>query len=281
MRSTKRILHIGMVSGVILAGMTALGWGGLHVRPAAFPPVPPPAAAPATVPLPAGLPAPVDRFYRRLYGERVPVISSAMISGRGTLRLFGLRFPARFRFVHDAGHAYRHYIETTVFGRALMQVNERFVHGHGRMELPFGIEEGAQIDQGANLALWAEAIWLPALWATDSRVRWESIDDVTAVLVVPPAEGTNRAEDQERFIVRFDPATGMPWLLESMRYRGSAGAKTLWLNQIEAWGMVGTYTLPTVTAVTWADEGTPWASFTVEDVAYNVDVASLPTATGP
>lgn len=179
------------------------------------------------------------------------------------------------------GHAYRHYIETTVFGRTPMKVNERFVRGHRRMELPFGIDEGAQIDQGANLALWAEAIWLPALWVTDARVHWDAIDDVTAVLVVPGAQGKTTAEDQERFIVRFDPTTGRPWLLESMRYRGSGGAKTLWLNQMEAWGTVGTYTLPTVTAVTWADEETPWAIFTVEDVAYNVDVASLRSATGP
>src|SRR3712207_1887032 len=221
MKSTKHRRQRGMIAGVVLAGLTALGWAGLQVRPAAFAPVPPPDRPAATMPLPAGLPAPVDRFYRRLYGERVPVITSATISGRGTLRLFGLRFPARFRFIHDAGHAYRHYIETTIFGRALMQVNERFVRGHGRMELPFGIEEGAQIDQGANLALWAEAIWLPALWITDSRVRWEPIDAATAVLVVPPAQGKTTVEGHERFIVRFDPTTGMPWLLESMRYRRS------------------------------------------------------------
>lgn len=265
----------------MLLGLAGLGWAGLQVRPASFPAIPRPTVPLVTVPLPAELPAPVMRFYRQLYGERVPVITSAVITGRGTLRLLGLTFPARFRFTHNAGQDYRHYIEATVFGRALMKVNEHYVRGKGRMHLPVGVQEGATIDQGANLALWAEAIWMPALWVTDQRVHWAPIDDVTALLIVPRAQGATTEQEQERFIVRFDPATGMPWLLESMRYRGTEAHKVLWLNQILAWGMVGEQKLPTVTAVTWADEGTPWAIFTVEDVAYNVDVATLPSANGP
>ena len=39
----------------------------------------------------------------------------------------GIAFPARFRFIHEAGRGYRHYIEATVFGLPLMKVNERYL----------------------------------------------------------------------------------------------------------------------------------------------------------
>ena len=100
-----------------LAGLLALGWLGLQVKPAPFPAVSGPSAAPETIPLPPGLPAPVERFYRLTYGERVPLITSAIITGRATIRPIpgGPTLPARFRFIHQAGHNYRHYIEATWF----------------------------------------------------------------------------------------------------------------------------------------------------------------------
>jgi hypothetical protein len=70
-----------------------------------------------------------------------------------------------------------------------MRVNEHYVGGTGRMELPWGVDEGQQIDQGANLSMWAETlVSLPAALLTDPRVRWEPLDQATAVLVVPFGE---------------------------------------------------------------------------------------------
>jgi hypothetical protein len=61
--------------------------------------------------------------------------------------------------------------------------------------------------------------------------------------------------------------------LESMRYKGTdSDGKTLWINEALEWDTIDGHTIPAVGAVTWFDEGTPWAVFTVEDVRYNVDV---------
>lgn len=266
-----------VIVGVMLA-LVVIVWLGLQVRPRPFPRLGLlPAVGVADVALPAGLPVPVARFYERVHGERVPVVTSAVISGRGRMRIAGINFPARFRFTHAAGEGYRHYIELTVFGLPVMRVNETYLGGRARLELPFGVAENEpKVDQAANLALWAESVWLPALFVTDPRVRWEPVDDVTALLVVP------FGSLEERFVVRFDGASGLPRFLESMRYKDQDSERqSLWINELREWGSVGGYTVPVVAAVTWYEDGRPWTVLGVEDIAYDLDVDGYIRARGP
>lgn len=260
---------------VILVLLFGLGWVGLMVQPASFP-LYPQGTALETTTLPQNLPAPVGRFYQKIYGDEIPVINSAVITGRATMRIMGITFPARFRFTHEAGQNYRHYIEATWFGFPIMKVNESYLEGNSRMELPFGVTENEpKINQAANLGLWSETIWYPAYYLTDARVRWEAVDDVTAFLVVPFEKG------EERFLVRFDPDTGFIKMFESMRYRDAKDtSKILWLNDVQEWGNVNGYTIPKRAALTWFDQGTPWANFIVEDVVYNSDVRDYIRAKG-
>jgi len=110
----RNFMKIIYIITIVLAALVFIGWLGLQVQPKSFaiPALSEPGASSVagesleTVALRVDLPRPVDRFYRRIYGENVPVITSAIISGRGTLRLpsgKGITFPGRFRFTHRAG----------------------------------------------------------------------------------------------------------------------------------------------------------------------------------
>jgi len=268
-----------MIAAFVALGIGVLGWLGLRIRPAPFSAFPQTDGAVETVPLPEGLPAPVERFYRLIYGERVPVIASAVISGRAMLRPVPSfpAFPSRFRFTHIAGQDYRHYIELTMFALPLVKVNEHFVGGNGHMDLgPLGVSEGPKVDQGGNLGLWAESTWLPAIWITDPRVRWEAVDEVTALLVVP------FGDQEEHIVVRFDTQTGYLHFLEAMRYKGEEDTtKTLWICEGLEWTETKGYILPQKGRITWFDQGTAWAVFEVEDVVYNIDLDDYIKQTGP
>src|ERR1700752_42210 len=277
----RKPMQIIMILFSVIIVFILLGWLGLQIKSGSFSAFPQESCKLDTVPLPANLPPPVERFYRQLYNENVPVITSAVITGQGTLRLpsrGGVTFPGRFRFTHQAGQDYHHYIEATWFGFPLMKVNEHYLNGQSRFELPFGVTENEpKVTQGANRALWSESVfWLPSILITDPRVRWEPVDEITASLVVP------FGETEERFDVRFDPETGLLKSMESMRYHEATSiTKTLWRNEALAWDKIGAFKVATVSALTWEDEGTPWAVFTVEEVIYNVDVKEYIRTKGP
>jgi hypothetical protein len=250
-----------------LVAAAGLGFAGTLVPAASFPSYGAHGVV-ETTPLPAGLPAPVERFYRELYGEQVPVIRSVVITGRASMTIGGVTLPARLRFTHEAGKHYRHYFEVTYFGLPVMRVNERYLDGHELMELPFGAFEGPNYDQAGNLGMWGELLaWAPAALLTDPRVRWEAVDDTTAWLVVPFAEG------EDRFLLRFDPQSGLLALAEAMRYKDDRPQKTLWLNQGLGYDKVSGYLVSTAGAAIWQDDGRPWATFRAEEVIYNTDVS--------
>lgn len=266
-----------LIVGGVLAALAGVGWAGLQVPPAPFAPPPPAPASFETIPLPAGLPAPVERFYRLTYGERVPVIRSAVVSGRGSMRPVpgGPALPTRFRFTHEAGRSYRHYIEATFFGLTVLRANEYYVGGRERMELPWGVSEGPTYDQAGNLGMWAETASFPAVFLTSPGVRWEPVDADTALLVVPFGAA------EERFVARFDPETGRLALLEVMRYKGDDDHKTLWLARSEGWASIGGFWTAPRGSATWADDGMPWLVMTIEDLALNVPVDTSFEAKGP
>ena len=259
-----RIL-LGIVATV--AALLGIGWLGLRV-PAA--PYETPTDAPGLterVPLADDLPIPVARYAEAVFGDNVPVVTSAVVVGRGRLRLNGLSLPARFRFYHDAGQAYYHDIQVTWFGRPVLTVDERYLNGVALMSVPGDlIEDEPNVNAAANQALWGEAIWLPSVWFTDERVQWEPIDENSARLIIPDAAS------EEQFTVYFDPQTHLLTHMETVRFQESGDiTRTRWTNRAVEWGTFDGVQVPTVAETQWADE-LPWAVWQVERVLYNRDV---------
>ena len=263
-----------MISLVILVPLL-LAWG-LRIQPEPFTTFPQASQRDTAVSLPTDLPEPVVRYYEAMMGDEIGVVKTAVITGRGTLRFMGITFPARLRFTHDAGQGYRHYIEATLFGYPILKVNERYLDGQARMELPVGVVENeSKINMAANLGLWGESIWLPAIYLTDSRVRWEAIDETTARLIVP------FEASEDIFTVFFNPDTGLIERMEAMRYRDATDTeKILWQLDIDNWETYQGVLLPSHSTVTWADEGTPWLIIEAEDIVFNVDVSNYIRAKG-
>ncbi len=265
----RRIGKMIVTLALVLIALALAGWIGLKVTPDPLPAFPAATTLDRTIALPEDLPAPVARFYRTIAGDSIPVIDSAVLTGPAELRFSGITFPGRYRFVHEAGRNYRHYIELTLFGQPLMKVNEFYLDGNSRLELPFGtVENEPKVNQAANLGLWAEAMAYPSIYLTDPRVRWEALDDATARLVVPFEDG------EDAFTVHFDSDTGLLTRMEAMRYKDKDGEKVRWICEARAWGTFHGMTLPRVMSVTWEDEGTPWATFTVDDLVFNADVSA-------
>ncbi len=229
------------------------------------------------IPMPDDLPAPVERFLREMYGDQIPVIETAIISGRARLTVNGITFPSRYRFVHHTGRDYRHYIESTIFGIPILKVNEKYVDGHSLFSLPFGtLEDDPNTNQGANLALWAEAVWFPAVWATNPQVEWLVVDDTTVIMQVP------FEDEMESVLLRFDPQTGFVSYLEAMRFKGEMDTqKRLWINEIMAWKEIDGVIVPDSAAVIWFDDREPWAIFHTDEIIYNADFAGYIDAVGP
>jgi hypothetical protein len=271
-----RWFRIGIAVASGLAAVGGAGWLGLLVQPAPFPAYPDHSADRGTAAPSESLPAPVRLFAQVAEGDHVPITESAVISGRGRLTFSGITFPTRFRFIESGGRDYRHYIECTWFGFPFLKVNEWYLDGHLRQQLPFGVVANEpRADEAANLALWGEMVWLPSILLGDPRLRWEAVDEQTARLVVPPNQ-------DESFTVAFSQTTGLLQSLTAMRYKTpQAQSKTPWRIDICGWECFRGVRVPSPVEIMWLDDGKPWFVMKLEDIVYNVDVSRSLTTSGP
>lgn len=258
----------------LLALLASLGWAGLQVEPRPFATHPQKTRDEGEVELPPGLPEPVRRNFETALGRRVTKIETAVVWGRGKFNLMGLWFPMRFKSYHVAGREFRRNMELTWFGLPVFRGYDAYIGGKGRLKFTglFGLlhvsDGGEKIDQGDNLAMWAEAPFTtPSAMVLDPRVRWESADAHTARLVFPFEDG----EDSLR--VRFDPGTGLIKSISDMRYRGQETTKTPYRGEYRGWGAVHGIKVPHHDVAIWEDQGRPYVILDVEGAEYNVDVS--------
>jgi hypothetical protein len=248
---------------------------GLRVRPTPLPAFSAPTAEVETMPLPVGLPAPVERFYRQTYGEKIPIYHSAVVSGRGTVRLGGITFPGSMRFSHIAGKDYHHYFEVYIYGLPILKMNEWYLDGHNRLELPFVVVENDPCDDSAaNQGLWAESLAYPAIFLTDPRVRWEPVDETHARVSVPYGNSA------QVFTMQFDPQSGELIRYETQRCFDAKHPSMRWWGDLTSGKSQDGEPTRTINA-TWENEGTPWLIVEIEEVALNADLSRSIRQKGP
>lgn len=262
---------VGLAGSLVAIG--GIGWLGLQIPPRNFTP---PATATAdlgTVAVPADLPAPVRRYFQVAFGDQVPRVESMVAWGRARAN-FGLWMPLRFLLYHRPGYDFRRDMEVTWFGLPVLKAMDQYINGKG-MTGPVGnADTGPEVDQGSNMILWAEATFYPSLLITDSRIRWEAIDDNSARLRFP------FGAQQDELIFQFDPETGLVTRTSALRYQGNTGKKVPWYAEIQEWQTVNGMKLPLTVAVVWETQRGPWSYWNFEHILWNVDISQqLPTAT--
>lgn len=267
----RMFIRIVAVVGSLVVLLLGSGWVGLQIRAKGFPAVAA-GAAPRMIPLPADLPAPVQRFARALFGDSLPEVQSAVVTGVGRLAPFGVPLPARFRFYYDAASSsYYHDIEVAWFNLPFMRIHERNLEGHTILDLSLlgKVEDAPHTNRAAVQGYWAEVLaWVPSIALTDSRVRWEAVDDTTARLHLPGLD------EVEAFTVRFDAQTGLPTEVETMRYQDETRPERWhWRNYIREWGEVNGLRVPVRSQTQWNDDA-PWATWEIEQVALNAEVTA-------
>lgn len=237
-----------------------------------FPPHPEETKDADAVNVPPNIPEPVKRYYEAASGSHVPVIRSAVVWGKAKLKVNGIWMPVRYKTYDLSGLAFYRYMEVTWFGWTILKVSDVYMNGKGFTKIEGLLnktETGEKIDQGSNLALWAEIVFIPSVSLTDTRARWEAVDNDSARLVVPSGK------ENDSLDFKFDPKTGLITQISAMRYKGQNEEKTPWLINITEWMTSHYVKIPSRFSVTWEDEGSPWSYWTVEGVEYNVDVADM------
>lgn len=260
----KIILAVVGLAGLLLV----IGWAGLQAAASSFT-FDLKSRDLGTAELPADLPAPVLRHARAVFGgDRVPVVESGVVVGRASIKRSGLTLNARIKISYDAKGDYYHYFQITWFGLPVIAINERYLDGKVIMDIPGQhIENDPHTDSAANQGFWSEAlVWMPSVLFTDPRVRWEAVDDTTARLIIP------NAAEEEMFTLHFDPETGLMSSLSTLRY-GDFPQRVPWKNYILAWGEINGLLVPVRAETQWQDDP-PWASWQIENIAYNVPVAN-------
>src|SRR5680860_782690 len=128
--------------------------------------------------------------------------------------------PLRMRSLARVGESCVNDIEMAWLGRPVLRVVDAFVEGHGITRIGTRSVIGEEIDQGANLFLWAEALLVPSAFGEGSTVAVEQVGTDEIRVTVPLGAGHDAA------IVRF--AEGHPRRFSALRYKRLGGRKAWW-----------------------------------------------------
>lgn len=247
--------------GLLVVGAVALGFG-VPARP-----VPPPAPGRrlGSVPLDPSLPD-LLRDHLDVDGDGlVPETNSVVLCARGELRLGRSPWlPMRMRSVRSRTEFVSD-IAVTWWGMPVLTGVDAYVAGHGLTRVAGRSTVGPEIDQGANLFLWSEALLVPSTFAVGTPVKATGGQDGTVSLQVPLGTGVDEA------VLTFDEL--VPRRFSALRYQRVGGDKRWWHADYRGWHVQDGIRVPRRLEATWEGDDEPWLTLDVEAVVANVDVS--------
>jgi Family of unknown function (DUF6544) len=256
--------------GGSLAAAAGIGWLGLQIKPVNFPS--PAASGPLDefLDVPQDLPGPILRHFQNSFGERVPLIQTAVIWGHARIKQAGLWIPARYQVYYQAGRAFYRAVQLTWFGQPIITGHAALLNGQGEL---FGRgllnmdERSVEITQSQALALWAESLYTPSVLLGGTPARWLARDEESARLMVPFGDG------EETLVWRVDPHTG--WLVQvnALRQRLGTAHKVPWRVDYSAWTAYSGVYLPSRLTMAWEDSIGAYAQFEADGAVFNVDIS--------
>ncbi len=220
-----------------------------------------------------GLPDPVRRCLLHSGVLGTPVPTGVTVRQRGRIRTSRESRWLGFRAVETYGveePAFSWRAGLRIGGVTLGRATDSLSDGHGSMHVKllglFDVvdESGSGIDQGSAMRWLNETMWFPAVWATPT-IRWEPIDETSAIGSVTTGETTVQAE------FRFDE-TGRFVDFAADRLRGvdDAFEPTPWRTPITEHRSFDGLELPAAGTAEWLlDDGPfPYIDISVDDITY-------------
>lgn len=256
--------------GGSLATAAGIGWLGLQVKPMNFPAPSSSGRLEETVSVPEDLPIPILRHFQSSFGDKVPLIKTAVVWGQARVKRAGLWVPARYQVYYQAGTAFYRAIQLTWFGQPIVSGHAALLNNQGELFTRglFNLDErGNEITQGQVLSLWAESLYTPSILLGGTSARWLSRDEESARLMVPYADG------EETLVWRVDPQTGWLAQVNALRKRFGTAYKVPWRVDYSAWTAYRGVYLPAHMSMDWEDSVGPYAEFEVEGAVFNVDIS--------
>lgn len=215
----------------------------------------------------AGLPAPVRRYLDRAQVEGEATPRAAIVTQRGVIRgspgARAMPFESEQAYAFGPG-GFLWFADARVVAGLNLLARDAYVDGKGNMLIrllgAFTLADarGAEIDQGAGLRFWGEAICFPEM-ALDPRIRWEAVDDLTARMKVEQGGQMLTA------LVEFD-ATGLPVAVHAERFRDVGGKAVLtpWSGHSTEWKVFRGRRFPSKWVSVWHLEGGDFTAVEME-----------------
>ena len=101
----------------------------------------------------AGLSIPVRRYFELVMGPNAAVMDTAILIGRGKMRLGPLWVPVRFRASYRPGKEFHRMMEILWFRRPVLKGLDTYLDGVGKLVVAGKAQTGPALDQAQNLAL--------------------------------------------------------------------------------------------------------------------------------